>query len=217
MIDEFNAVLTIAIDTQRLIDLDDFAQSLAAWRSDYARFFKGRFPNYKEMESGLLVKDVRSGSIFIDLVPALAPFVAELEQIKTIVSYVDKVRTTVLPWFKEGGRNPNATIGDLNGFHKALDGIAKDSNGLLALRARYVQKNGKGEEVRSEFLINSEQARIVQGNIEAERQEIQAPGEKEFSQVIMYLHQASLDEIKAGKPAGYLLIPARGCGTRIAC
>lgn len=197
-----NAILTIAIDTRQPLDLDDFAQGLAAWRADYGRFYTRQFPDHADGEARLLVKDVRSGSILVDVIPVLAPFVSDLESIKTVIDYVDAVRTKVLPWFSKGGRNPEATTADLKSFHKALEGIAKDNNGSLTLKARFIGKDGQGEEVRSEFAISSEQARMVQANIQAERIERQAADQDPLQQVVMYLHQASLDEPKAGKSAG---------------
>lgn len=202
IVDPPHAVLTIAIDTRQPVDLDDFAMGLAAWQADYGRFYARQFPDHGDGEARLLIKNVRSGSILVDVIPVLAPLVGGLEHVKTIVEYVDTVRTKVLPWFKKDGRNPAASAADLNGFHRALAAIAKDSGGSLELKARYVRKDGAGDEVQSEFAISSEQARTVQANIEAERIERQAPGQDTFQQVVMYLHQASLDAPKAGKSAG---------------
>jgi hypothetical protein len=197
-----DAILTIALETKAPMDLEDFALGLTAWQSDYGRFYAKAFPDHAQGEARLLVKQVRSGSILIDLLPVLAPIISDLEQIKTIVEYVEAVRKKVSPWLKKDGRNPDASISELTDFHRVLAGIAKDNRGSLELKARYVRKNGDDEEVRSELVISSDQARTIQANIEAERIERKAPEQKFFEQVVMYLHQASLDEARAGKSAG---------------
>ena len=72
-------------------------------------------------------------------------------------------------------RNPDATAKELQGFHKALTAIAKDTNGAMDLKARFIKKDGSGDEVRSEFSLKTSDARIIQSNIRAEQIERQSP------------------------------------------
>lgn len=196
------AVLTVRIATEESVELKDLTDSLQAFEAQYRRTQEHLFPERDVSESVLIVKDVRSGSIIFDLIPILAPIIQEVEQIKSIVDYVDTFRTKVLPWLQPGGRNPDATTAELSSFHKTVAAVAKDRNGKLDIKARYVKSNGAGEEVRSEFSITSEEARTIRQNIQSEQIERRLPSQDDYKQVVMSLHQASLDEAKAGKAAG---------------
>jgi hypothetical protein len=201
-IGEADAVLTIRIDTRDPVELQDFTASLQAFEAQFRRHYEHTHPDTDAAEATLVVKTVRSGSIIVDVIAVLAPIIGDVERIKTIIDYVDMIREKIGPWLKPGGRNPEASVKDLQSFHRAVASIAKDTNGSLDLKARFVSKNGSGDEVRSEFALSSQEARMVQQNIAAEQIERQAPSQSEFKQVVMTLHQASLDEARTGKAAG---------------
>lgn len=199
---EGDAILTVTIATQAPIELRDLMDGLSAIEKQCHRYFEHNYPERSEEESRLLVRDVRSGSIIFDLAPAIAPFIADMENIKTIVEYVEAFRSKVLPWLTPNGRNPEATSVELQGFHDAVSAIAKDANGSIDLKARFIKKNSSGEEIKSEFALSTADARMIQGNIIAEQSERKLPSQSRFEQVVMSLHQASLDKAKPGKATG---------------
>ncbi|KRE18211.1 hypothetical protein ASE63_03325 [Bosea sp. Root381] len=201
-IGDADAILTIRIDTNDPVELRDFIESLQTFEEQFRRHYERTHAETDDEEAKLIVKTVRSGSIIVDVVAVLAPIVSDMERVKTIVDFVDMVRAKISPWLAPGGRNPDASLKDLQGFYRAVTAIAKDPSGSLEMKARYVRRDGSGEEVRSEFAVSTHQARIVRDNIAAEQIERQAPSQSEYKQVVMSLHQASLDAARAGRAAG---------------
>ncbi|MCA0423740.1 MAG: hypothetical protein LCH61_10505 [Proteobacteria bacterium] len=201
-IGEADAVLTIRIDTHDPVELQDFTASLQAFEAQFRREYERAHPNRDETETKLVIKTVRSGSIIVDLIAVLAPIISDMERLTTIIDYVDMIREKIGPWLVPGGRNPDASTKELQSFHRVVAAVAKDTSGSLDLKARYLRRDGSGEEVRSEFAIRTQEARVVQSNIEAEQVERKTLEQTDYRQVIMTLHQASLDEAKAGKAAG---------------
>ncbi|WP_407050764.1 hypothetical protein [Methyloraptor flagellatus] len=127
---------------------------------------------------------------------------SDIQQVKQIVEYVEFFKSRIEPWLTPGGRNPELSNKDINSFHDALKAIVKDtSGGNLDLKARLIHKTGK-EEIRSEFSVTSDQARIIDVNITKEKIERRISDQEIHKQVFMTLHQASLDEARAGKSAG---------------
>jgi hypothetical protein len=199
---EPTGVVTILIDTKSPVQLGDLAASLSSYQDEYSRFFTAEYPDRDAAEAHLVVTDVRQGSIIVEVMPALLPLAIDhLEQIKVAVGYVKRIKALIDPWLTPGGRNPDVTAKELDTFYRAVKAVAKDSDGKLDVKARYLKRDGTSE-TRSEFVISSEQAKTITANIEAERIERRREGNEDHAQVVMTLHQASLDEARVGKAAG---------------
>lgn len=83
--------IVIEIHNSQPIDLLDFTGSLTALAREHEAALKRERPGLAAEESRLLVVDIRRGSIVLELVAALAPFVSQAELINTSVDFVRNI------------------------------------------------------------------------------------------------------------------------------
>jgi len=82
--------ITVTFDTHEPIEIDAFCKSLTALENEYS--------SITQSSSKLLIKEIRKGSIEIDLIPiviASATILPILSNANTIIQFMDYLRNTV--------------------------------------------------------------------------------------------------------------------------
>lgn len=188
------AHIVIVIENEDPIDLLDFTSSLTAIAREHELQVRATTPGASVEETRLLVVEVRKGSIILELLPALAPFVASMEYTNAAVQFVQNLAHLLDPLRKLGGRSEDATTQQLKNLGDMVSAVAKDSNGTLSLSARY-----RSGDVVQELRIHKEDAQRVVENTSAQRKEIEDRSATALSRVLMRLHQSSVEDLKVGK------------------
>ena len=129
--------LTITIEYERPLTLSEFSQSLESWNNQYKKHTKS--------EDFLLIKEIRHGSIIIDLVQYTLPFIKDFNALRTFFDYI-KSR---FEWLKnkEGNKPPmdiedcddiQKTIAPINNHEKAKINIAVNGDNNIVNNTMYV-------------------------------------------------------------------------------
>lgn len=151
-------------------------------------------PDIDHEETRLLVVDVRKGSIILELVPALAPFIATAEVTETAIKFVEHMKMLAGGLKVPGGRASDATTAQLKNMSDAVVAVAKDSNGKLKIAARH-----QSGDVIQELIITRDEGRAISENANSQRKEIESKGNVQYPRVLMRLHQSSVENLKVGK------------------
>lgn len=201
-----NEVLRMTIRNQDPVDLLDFTQSCAAFAAEFNRF---SMSVEDAAPSRLLIKEVRAGSIEIDLVqlmPAIAPLavaiatnpLAVMKATNTFVSFAKNIKE-ICSWLKGEARPPETAVErkTLENIEAWLEPIAKDAGSEMNL----VVLNIHGDNF-APITINSSEANVCQNVAKRKRKEMAAPQLGDVHEdVILRWHQSRNNVLGAGDMA----------------
>src|SRR5262249_40808370 len=151
--------IVVKIKTAQPIAVDDFAAVYTALGSQYRKFVQAEYPEVGE-EATIYVRQVREGSIIVDLVPwVLATWASVPENMKRfdiVVEFVKKYGELLGIYLKGAGWPRDVNRSDLNDFAKQVAAIANDPNGSAVIEAAGFE-DGK-RKVRAVFRFKSKEA-----------------------------------------------------------
>lgn len=183
------------------IDLIDFTRSCEAFADEFVRHSRSQCDC---TPSRLLIKEVRSGSIEIDLiqlVPVVAAIaehpVAALATVNTIASFVKHVRS-VCVWLK-GGAAPAEPVErkTLENIGALLEPIAKDTGATITILA--VTVNG---DVNAPIVLNSPDANVCQNVAKRKIKELIEPQSGDIhADMLLRWHQSRNNVLGRGDMA----------------
>lgn len=188
------AKIVLEIQNEAPIDLVDFTKSLTGLAREHEASLRRSRPSIPIEETRLLVVDVRKGSIILEMVAALAPFVTTAETVNTAADFIGNLSSAFNFLRKTDGRLPDANTQQLKNLGDTVAAIAADTNGQLKIYARH--ENG---EVIQEFRVTKDDAQKIQNNAIAQRRELEHASTEQLRRVIMRLHQSSVDDLRVGK------------------
>lgn len=189
-----SARIVVEIHNEQPIELLEFTASLTALAREHEATLRSQRPDLAIEETRLLVVDIRKGSIILELLPSLAPFISTAETINTALDFVKHLGGAIGSLRLPGGRLPDPTTQRLRNLNDTVQAIARDTGGSMSVAARL--KDGK---VLQEFMITTQDARQVVENATAQRREIEHKRGVAYEKVLMRLHQSSVDDLKIGK------------------
>lgn len=213
---ESGAFLILTIDTKEPIEVGAFVGEFTSLANQYEKFFKQRFPD-AEGDAEVFVTQVSEGSIVAHLLPhwqaiagggvlsgvTVVGAIELIERINTLEEFVGRWRERLGHYFKKGGREPDATRGDLKDFHNAVTAIANDPQGSLKLEAAYYE-DGK-REIKASFKFTTKEARIAENEIEAHKKEIETSDSADHLRVLMTFVRPDIRTQETGKRSGELV------------
>jgi hypothetical protein len=148
------SLLTIKIDYKNCISLDEFKESIEGWSNQYNSFLS---QSNEDEKNRLLIKEIKKGSIIIELVSAIVPLISDFNTVYTFYASVK----SLFSWLSsKSGIKPTMSINDLNNAKKIIapvnnhDGrqitvsIAGDNNAPIIIDsvvAKTIIKNANDE------------------------------------------------------------------------
>jgi hypothetical protein len=180
--------LEIKINNQRPVGLEDLSLSLLAFSHQFHKFIESETSKESDIGSELLIKEVRSGSIIVELVSQAAPILPLLWEGGSLVEW-SKVVENTCKWLLGKIDNPpkNVTKQDLQDWNKFIEPVAKDNGSQMNMN---VSDNGK---IINQFIINSTEANAMQNRIGHLITDLDTPEDNIHRQKVMYWYQTKFD------------------------
>ena len=180
--------LEIKINNQRPIGLEDLSLSLLAFNHQFHKFVESETNKETNIGSELLIKEVRSGSIIVELVSQAAPIVPLLWEGGSLVQW-SKVVENTCKWLLGSVNTPpkNLTKQDLQEWNKFVEPVAKDNGSQMNIN---VSDNGT---VINQFNFNSTEANAIQNRIGHMIEDLDTPEDNIHSRKVMYWYQTKFD------------------------
>lgn len=120
-------VLTLQIKNESPIELLDLTRSFEAFTEEYGRFVRHSDTDAAVSDVRLYVKDLRKGSIVVELI-ALSPLALPyIENAKTVIEYVKYLKTAYEFLLGKAKAKPDFEKKDLENLSAIVGPIAKDS------------------------------------------------------------------------------------------
>lgn len=188
------ARIVIEIRNEQPIDLLEFTASLTGLAREHEATLREARPELPVDETRLLIVDVRKGSIILELLPVLAPFISAAEFTNTAVAFVENFAKAIGHLKLPGGRLPDAKTQRLKNMIDAVLALSRDPGGEMSISARL-----RDGDTLQELVVRREEARQVVENASAQRKEIEQTQDVVYEKVLMRLHQSSVDALRVGK------------------
>ena len=185
---DFNNKLEITIKNERPIVLTDLTLSLLGINQQFQKFLESETNQDYQPSTELFIKEVRSGSIIVELVAMCMPIVPLVWDGGPLKEWVNQAQAMIL-WFLGKVKSPPREIqkNDLNQWKSILEPIAKDNGSQLNIS---VSDGGK---VINQVFINSEQANAAQNRIKRELDKFDDPDDHIQKRKVMVWYQTKFD------------------------
>lgn len=185
---DFDKKMEITISNENPVSLKDLSLSLLSFNHQFHKFVESEIDRESEISSELLIKEVRKGSIVIELVSLAAPIVPLLWEGGTLQQWSGVVKG-VCDWLLGKIESPpkELTKQDLLDWNKFVEPVAKDKSSQMNINV------SNGGIVINSFTINSLDANAIQNEISRKVEKLDSPEDHVYRKKIMYWYQAKFD------------------------
>lgn len=185
---DFNNKLEVTIKNEKPVVLTDLTMSLLGVNQQFQRFLETETNQDYQPATELYIKEVRSGSIVVELVALAMPIVPLIWEGGPLSQWVSQAEAIVL-WFLGKHDTPpkNLTKNDLKQWNSILEPVAKDNGSQLNFT---VSDGGK---VINQFFINPQEANAAQNQIQREIDSLEDPDEHIQKRKVMVWYQTKFD------------------------
>jgi len=180
--------LEIKINNDRPVSLKDLSMSLLSFNHQFHKFVEAETDRETQVGTELLIKEVRKGSIVIELVSQAAPIVPLLWGGGTLSQWSSVVQG-VCDWLlgKIDAPPREMTKQDLQEWNKFVEPVAKDNGSQMNIIV------SDGGAVINNFTINSTEANAIQNEIGRRIDQLDEPEDHVHRRKVMYWYQAKFD------------------------
>lgn len=186
---DFSNKLQITINNTKPIVLTDLTMALLGVGQQFERFIENETNEQHAASSELFIKEVRSGSIIVELVTQVLPVVPLLWQGGTLLEWVNHTKS-VIEWLNGKLSSPpkDLTKQDLKQWSNILEPIAKDHGSQM----NFTVSDGS-QVVINQIFISSEQANAAQNQIKREIEKLEEPDDHTQRKRVMVWYQSKFD------------------------
>ena len=194
---DFSNKLEITINNEKPVVLADLTLALLGVGQQFERFIENETNEQHQVGAELFIKDVRSGSIIVELVAQVMPVVPLLWQGGSLLEWVNHAKS-VIEWLNGKLANPpkDLTKNDLKQWNNILEPVAKDSGSQMNFTV------SQGGQVINQVFINSEQANAAQNGIRRQLEKLDEPDDHVQRKRVMIWSQTKFtDNARTGDRA----------------
>lgn len=187
---DFGSKLEIYIKNDKPVVLTDLTLSLLAVNQQFQRFIESETNQDYQAGSELYIKEVRSGSIVVELVAQTLPIVPLVWQGGTLSEWLSSAKG-VLEWLLGQKDKPPREIqkSDLKQWKAILEPVAKDSASQMNFTV-----SDSAQVTINQFSFNSADANAAQNRIRRELDAMDDPVEHIHLRKLMYWYQTKFDQ-----------------------
>ena len=169
-------LLQVTINNRTPVSLTDLTLSLLAISQQYESFIENSFPSDERPSTELLIKEVRSGSIILELIANAMPFIPLLWTGGSLLEWASNAKDIAL-WLqgKLADKPQDLSKSDLKQWNSIIEPIAKDNGSQLNLSV-----TGNGNTVNL-LTVSSNEAVRMQNRIKKEIGKIEEPQESTYT------------------------------------
>jgi hypothetical protein len=185
-------------------DLMDLIGAFAAVGHQFESYAAREYPKMQG-QARLLVKEIRQGSIILDLIPHIPALIATMDAVLVVDNFVTRYRA-LLNAFMGRTANPPPAVSkaDAKDYLNAVRLIAKDKNGSATISSAVFKQDST--ETHIEFQFTTAQAKVGQQLLEQRIIEHDKSVFEHLENVLMVFWQSNLKESQAGKRTGEVVI-----------
>lgn len=200
--DKTPVVLTLKIDNSQPIALSSFVKTFTSLAAEYEQTLRAS-DDFRNEDSEIFIKQIRSGSIIADLIPFAAStlplVVSEADKIFVAVEFVKKWESR-LRSLKNGIIPEGISKSELKNWAGAVESIARDPDASSLLEAA-TYEDGK-RQVKASFKFKSSDAREIEKVIDGEFKRLEDKGSADNERVLMVFTRSDVGDAPVGQRSG---------------
>jgi|SRR5690554_648076 len=185
---DFSQKLEIKINNQKPVVLTDLTMSLLGINQQYQRFIESETNQDYDASTELYIKEVRTGSIIVELVALTMPIVPLVWSGGSLSEWTTQAKA-VIDWLLGKMDTPPKEVSkqDLKQWKNILEPVAKDNGSQLNFTV------SDGGTVINQFFINSQEANAAQNTILRQLERLEEPDDHIQKNKVMYWYQTKFD------------------------
>jgi hypothetical protein len=195
--------ITLTLKHSEPIEIGDFVSAFVGIANQYEKFLKTTFPDLSP-NAQMFVRDVRHGSIEVDIVGTGLVMLQTMEHLNTMRDFCEFYGKRIAAYFMPGGREAAATKGDIKDFMGAVAAIARDPEASATLQSAHFE-DGKAQQ-RVALTFDTQQARQALEQLEQHKREIEHLSGAGHPRVLMVFSQSNVKDVELGKRSGERVI-----------
>ena len=186
---DFSDKLQITINNKNPMGLTDLTMALLGIGQQFERFIENETPEHYQAGSQLFIKEVRSGSIIVELVAQTLPVIPLLWVGGSLVEWTSHAKG-VLEWLNGKLDKPpkDITKQDLKQWSNILEPVAKDHGSQMNFSV------SEGGVVNNQFYITSTEANAIQNSIRREVEALEEINDHIQRKRVMVWYQTKFDD-----------------------
>lgn len=130
-------------------DLADLVGAFSAVANQFELFIRREHPNLKG-DARLFVKDIRQGSIVVELIPVILPLIENMDRVLIVDGFVRRFGG-LLHSYAEGNKKEDISKGEIKDLMDAVTLIAKDPNATSAISSVEYHKTKATTRINIQF------------------------------------------------------------------
>jgi hypothetical protein len=197
--------IELRICLEQPAELFMLVSAFTALGNQFDQYIKREHPNLHGA-ANLFVKEIRKGSIIVELIPIIQPLIQNMDVILIVDTFVTRYGG-VLRRYIEGQSEGNATKSDLKDLMGQVAVIANDPNGRSSI-ASIIYDETKATK-RVEVTFDTKGAKKARDMIERQRIAMDLPAYEVSEKVFMIFYQSNVKTPKPGKKTGEKVIIER--------
>jgi hypothetical protein len=178
--------------------LVDLVSAFVAIGNQFDHYIRREHPNL-EGAAQLFVKEIRKGSTIVELIPQLAPLIANMDAALIIDNFVRRYGGAIQS-FIAGHKLPDASRSDIKDMLGAVTAIANDTDGRAIISSAVYHETKTTKRVEIQF--DTAQAREAKAVIERQKADLELKAFEPFENVLMVFWQSNLKDPSTGKRTG---------------
>lgn len=180
--------LELIINNVKPVALKDLSISLLSFNHQFHKFVESETDEETNIGSELIIKEVRSGSIIVELASLAAPVVPLLWEGGTLTQWSKIVQDTASWLLGKSTQSPKEySKQDLQEWTQIIEPIAKDNGAQMNINV------ADGGKVINQITFNSNDAKAMQNQIGRLIDVLDEPEENIHRRKVMYWYQAKFD------------------------
>lgn len=181
---DFDSRLEVRINNQKPVVLTDLTLALLAVGHQFERFIESETDEQHQAGSELYIKEVRSGSIVVELIAQAVPVLPLLWQGGSLSEWLSQAKA-MIEWLGDKISSPpkEVAVQDLKQWNSILEPVAKDHGSQMNFTV------SNGGVVINQFFIDSAQANAAQNAITRELAKLKEPNDNIHRKRVMFWSQ----------------------------
>lgn len=186
---DLNDKLQVTINNENPVTLVDLTMALLGIGQQFERFIENETTEQHHASSELFIKEVRSGSIIVELIAQTIPVVPLLWVGGSLVEWTGHAKS-VLEWLNGKLDKPPKDVSkqDLKQWSNILEPVAKDHGSQMNFSV------SSGDQVINQFFISSAEANVIQNSIRREVELLEEPNDHIQRKRVMVWYQTKFDD-----------------------
>ena len=190
--------IEIKISLEQPVELFDLVKQFGGIATQFRDHIAREHPDLAA-DATIYVKDLRAGSIILELVPYFMTLYQSMQMATTIDRFVNRVRE-IYELYADGKPVPDAKKGDLANYLDTIRAIAKDENGSLRMVSSEYHETKTTQ--RAVFEITTKDAQAAREAIERQQVELTLPAHEVVENELLVFWQSNKKNADTGKRTG---------------